>query len=92
MDYSEIHQAIKAKGFTWAMAAEAIGCTPNYLMTVCNGRRKSRRVALAVAFLLNKKVSDVFPDVPEYLENPKHDRAERVARVRKKLEKAGLAA
>lgn len=92
MNYQEIHQALKARGMTWGVAAEAIGCTLSHLMNVCARRAESPRVGNAVSVLIRKRVADVFPDKPRYQNDPKVQRAERLNEARKQLEKAGWAA
>ncbi|MDH5184994.1 MAG: hypothetical protein OEX12_14015 [Gammaproteobacteria bacterium] len=90
MDYSAIHQALKDEGLTWAMAAEAIGCSPHHLMNVSARRAESRPAAVALSALIHLDVAVVFPDVPRYQVDQKAARKERLAAAKAQLEEAGL--
>ena len=90
MKYEAIHQALRANGFTWAMAGEAIGCSGHHVMGVASRRHTSRRAAVAFSALIDKDVSEVFPDVPQYHRDPKAERHARIQEAKAKLESAGL--
>lgn len=66
VNYSDIHAALKKEGFTWAIAAEAIGCSAPNLMAIAGRKGKSHKVANALAVLIGCDVKVVFPDIPEY--------------------------
>lgn len=92
MDYSAIHKAIKDAGLTWATAAEAIGCAPSNLMGVAARRGNSRPVAKRLALLINRDITEIFPDVPAYSEpEPADQRRATVEAARKRLAEAGAA-
>lgn len=90
MNYSAIHQALKDEGLTWAMAAEAIGCTPHHLMNVSARRAESRPAAVAMAALIGRDVAEVFPDIPRYRDDQKAARRARVERAKEQLDSIGL--
>lgn len=41
MNYGAIHQALKDCGYSWRVAAEEIGCTPQHLMNISARRSES---------------------------------------------------
>lgn len=90
MKYEAIHQALNEAGLTWKMAAEAIGCTSHHLMNVSARRCESRPAAVAIATLIGKDVTEVFPDVPRYQEDQSALRRSRIEEAKAKLESAGL--
>lgn len=93
MNYSEIYTALKSEGLSWSYAGKAIGCTPQHVMNVCSRRAESPKVAKSVALLINKNVSDVFPDKPRYQEKDKKEkRASKIADAKSRLAEAGLVA
>jgi hypothetical protein len=74
---------------TWAIAAEAIGCSPSNLMAVANRKAKSREVAKALATLIGHDVKVVFPDIQSYSKpEPKALRAAAVEAARQRLRDA----
>lgn len=90
MNYEAIHQALKEKGYSWRVAGEAIGCTPQHLMNICARRTESQFVAQALAVLIDKSVVEVFPDIPRYQFNKKTMHDLKVLDAKTRLEKAGL--
>jgi len=92
MTYSDIHKALKGKGLTWAIAAKAMGCSPQHLMSVCARRIDSPRIAKAVSLLIGKEVGKVFDDKPKYLIDKKQAREEKILAATALLKEAGLAA
>ena len=90
MNYSAIRTALEGVGLNWTLAAEAIGCSPHHLMNVCARRAESQPAAKALAALIGKEVSDVFPDIPRYQEDRKADRANRLAEAKARLAEAGV--
>lgn len=92
MTYEEIHKELREKGFTWARATEAMGCSVTHLMNTCSGRVESARIAKAVAVLIDKDVIDVFPGKPQYAEDKAAKNKAIVLEAKAKLKAAGLAA
>lgn len=90
MNYTSIHQALKAQGFNWRIASEAIGCSPHHLMNVSARRVESRPVAVALATLVKKDVAIVFPDIPRYQIDHKSVRKHRLSVAKAQLASAGL--
>lgn len=90
MNYKAIHQGLKKKGLTWTMAAEAIGCSPHHVMNISARRAESRPVAAALAALLERDISEVFPDIPRYAEDRKAERRARVEQAKAQLQSAGM--
>lgn len=92
MNYAAIHKALKDVGMTWVIAAEAIGCAPSNLMGVAGRRTQSRPVAKRLALLINRDISEIFPDVPAYSEpDPADQRRLAVEAARQRLADAGAA-
>jgi hypothetical protein len=90
MNYKQIHKCLKDVGLSWVAAGEVIGCTHQHVMNVCARRVESERIAKAVSVLIEKSVSEVFPDVPRYQENRKAERKSRLDEARARLSEAGL--
>ncbi|EEF80865.1 hypothetical protein [Methylophaga thiooxydans] len=66
MNYKQIHQALKAKGLSWLVAGEVIGCTHQHVMNVCARRAESLRVARSISVLIEKDMqqfSGIFPAI-----------------------------
>lgn len=92
MKYKQIHKALKDKGLSWAAVGKALGCSYQHVMNVSARRADSERVAKAVALLIEKDVSEVFPDKPQYWSESKADQKKsRVEKAKALLEEAGLA-
>lgn len=90
VDYGAIRDALKAEGFTWVVAAEALGCSASNLMAVARRDGKSQRAAQGIAALIKLDVKVVFPDIPEYSQpEPKIQRRSAVEAARKRLQAAG---
>ncbi|GAB2927595.1 hypothetical protein [Rheinheimera gaetbuli] len=66
MEATAIKQALYAKGFSFAMIGEALGKGANVVSGVCYRRTTSKDVATAIAKVLDKPVTEVFPDVESY--------------------------
>lgn len=66
MNGEEIRQALHAKGFTLTMLADELGVHSNLIRAVIHRRGTSKSAADAVAKVLGKSVTQVFPDVPSY--------------------------
>ncbi|WP_462171111.1 helix-turn-helix domain-containing protein [Pseudoalteromonas xiamenensis] len=63
MKSDEIKQAVANKGYTLSMIAEALGLDLSSVSGVVCGHTKSKRVAEAVAKIIEKPVHEVFPEV-----------------------------
>lgn len=91
MDYEAIHLALSNQGFSWKVAAEALGRNPSSLMNVAARRSCSRPTARGIAQLLGKRVSEVFPDIPRYAEPSREELHQAmVAKAQNKLKQAKL--
>ncbi|WP_339612322.1 helix-turn-helix transcriptional regulator [uncultured Pseudoalteromonas sp.] len=66
MKAQEIKQAIKAKGYTLSMLADALDVNLATVSGVVCGHTQSLRVAKAISKLLDKSVEEVFPHVESY--------------------------
>lgn len=66
MKAEAIKQALHAKGFTFSMIANELGMTPNMISGVCYRRTTSKNAANAIAKILGKPVTEVFPDIASY--------------------------
>jgi transcriptional regulator with XRE-family HTH domain len=66
MEAEAIKQALRAKGFTFALVGEAIQVNANVVSAVCYRRTTSNPVAQAIAKALDKPITEVFPDVVSY--------------------------
>lgn len=66
MEAEAIKQALHEKGFTFSMIADELGMAPNMLSGVCYRRTTSKKAAEAIAKILDKPVTEVFPDVESY--------------------------
>lgn len=80
MEAEAIKQALRAKGFTFAMIGEVLRVNANVVSAVCYRRTTSHAVAQAVAKALEKPIHDVFPDVPSYAKPSLPRGAERIAK------------
>lgn len=90
MKYEHIHKALKDNGLSWTAVAKALDCSYQHVMNVCARRSESVRVAKAVSLLIEKDVSEVFPDVPSYQSDVKKQNQQTVEKARQKLVQAGL--
>lgn len=90
MKYSEIYKALKDEGLSWADTGKIFACTPQHVMNVCSRRVESPRVAKSISVLINKDVSEVFPDVPRY-QDKEEDRELKISDAKARLVEAGLA-
>lgn len=66
MEAAAIKQALYAKGYSFAMIGEALEVNSNVVSGVCYRRTTSKAVATAIAKVLDKPVTEVFPDVDSY--------------------------
>ncbi len=90
MNYSEIYEALKAKDLNWSLSAKAIGCSTSHLMNVAARRAESKSVAKSLSFLIDKPLSDVFPDIPRYQKDLRAKRESTLADAKARLAEAGL--
>ena len=60
--HKRVKQALKAKGSSFAKVARAEGVKPSTVSLVCNGWRRSRRVELAIANVLELGPEEVWPE------------------------------
>ncbi|MEJ1402528.1 MAG: hypothetical protein RPU61_03290 [Candidatus Sedimenticola sp. (ex Thyasira tokunagai)] len=90
MNYEAIHNALKSEGVSWSVVAESLGCTPQHVMNVCARRAESQRIALAISAILQRDVSEIFPEIPRYKVDRKAERQKRVQVAARRLEAAGL--
>jgi DNA-binding XRE family transcriptional regulator len=90
MNYGAIHQALKDCGYSWRVAAEAIGCTPQHLMNISARRSESQFVARALAALIGKEVEDIFPDIPRYQFNKQTLHDLKVLEAKNRLAESGI--
>ncbi|WP_027670067.1 helix-turn-helix domain-containing protein [Rheinheimera baltica] len=66
MEATAIKQALYDKGYSFAMIGEALDVNANVVSGVCYRRTTSKGVATAIAKVLEKPVTEVFPDVDSY--------------------------
>jgi len=69
MNHETIKSELRKKGYSLAMIAEALDCSPTNIQQVCKRLTQSHRVANAISKVLEREVEAVFPDVPSYAEN-----------------------
>lgn len=62
----EINNGLSLKGVNAAMIAEALKVKPASVSQVISRHSDSKRIATAIAKILEKPVEDVFPDKPQY--------------------------
>lgn len=68
MDHETIKSELRKKGYTLAMIAEALNCSPTNIQQVSKRLNHSLRVATAIATALELPIKKVFSDVPSYLD------------------------
>lgn len=61
MDRVDIQFAIKKKGYTLRRVATKAGVTPSVVTEIVSGRKRSRRVALAISSIVGLPVSKLWP-------------------------------
>lgn len=66
MDAERIKEGLRENGFSLSLIADALGRSPSLVSKVVKRQAKSLEVAKAISRALDKQVSEVFPDVPEY--------------------------
>ena len=87
MDYLEIKKALNDQGLTWTEAAIAIGCSQSHLCNIAAGRTYGKPVARKLALLIGKSITEVFPSIESFKENPKTASKNRIELARQKIEK-----
>jgi len=94
MNGEEIRKALREKNLSFAAIGRALGhSTGEAVSRTCHRKANSRAVANLIANRLGLSVSEIFPDKPEYADEPvavKRMRAETEAREAAKA--AGLVA
>ncbi|GLX86346.1 hypothetical protein tloyanaT_25990 [Thalassotalea loyana] len=68
MNGTEIKAEIRQKGYTLALIAETLKTNPPAVSGVINRHTTSKRIASAICKILDKPLSEVFPDVPTYVD------------------------
>ena len=96
MTKDEILQALRSKGLTTLVVAEALDCTPQHVGMVIARKRESTRIAHGIATALGKPVTEVFPDVDKYRRHrePSHrprDRQKKAAALRAQIRSTAAA-
>ena len=66
MTHEEIKKALRQKGYTLAMIADALGCSATNVQQVSKRITYSMNVAKAIATVLDKPLLEIFDDVPSY--------------------------
>jgi len=66
MDKNQIKKELASSGYDLSMVAEALDKSPSLISKVLARQAKSRFVAEAIARVLDRDVTEIFPDVPEY--------------------------
>jgi len=97
MTYEEILQAIKDAGYNVNIIAELTNRSRTSVYKVFQREMVSHHIAVSVCALLEKPITEVFPDVNEYhCESPEKIKQKKKEEGRKKVEhalkQAGLAA
>lgn len=91
MTHDEIKKALKNNGLNFSALAGASGRTYQSLTQISERKSKSQPAAKIIAAGVGKPISEVFPDIPEYLEPDKEQgKAARVERAKEALRKANL--
>lgn len=87
MDYETIKTELRKKGYTLAMIAAALNCSPTNVQQVCKRITQSFRVAKAIALALELTVIEIFNDVPSYnnVEHFSTSRKERIQSLQQRL-------
>ena len=80
MERETIKTELSKKGYSLAMIAAALDCTPVNVQQVVKRLNHSHRVANAIATVLELPIEKVFPDVPSYA-NPQHFATTRQQRI-----------
>lgn len=63
---NEINTKLAAKGYTATLIAEALSVKPASVSAVINEVSDSKRIAKAVATVLDLPIEEVFPNKPQY--------------------------
>lgn len=94
MTGEEIRLALKDKDLSFAAIGRALGHTTGTAVSrICHREASGRMTARFVANAIGLSVEDVFPDRPEYADEPKDLRKSRAeAELRVKARDAGLVA
>lgn len=80
MDKNQLKKELALLGYDFSMLAQALNRSPSLISKVAGRQAKSRVVAEAFAKLLNRPVTEIFPDVPEYSNDVPTSKASREAR------------
>lgn len=90
MNSTQINAKIKLKGYTSSLISEALNLTPSFVSSVIAGKQKSKRVAIAVAKVIDASIEEAFPNIVEYHPGYKKsdERAAKVAEIRAHLSMA----
>jgi len=87
MDNETMKSELRKKGYSMAMIASALHCSPGNVQQVVSRANHSHRVATAIALVLELPVEEAFPDVPAY-KDVKHftnSRQERIDALEQRL-------
>jgi len=92
MPPNEIRAALRAKGLSPAIIADAVGFSEAHVYHVISRRSRNRRIARALAQALGVPPEELFPEERDYYTapDPNERRSEKVARLREQLNKAGI--
>ncbi|MBL4831623.1 MAG: helix-turn-helix domain-containing protein [Aliivibrio sp.] len=66
MEPEKIKAIIREKGFSLVLIGEELGKTPNAVSAVINRHTTSTYIATAIAKIIGKTITEVFPDVVTY--------------------------
>ena len=91
MTRAEIAEALRAKGITYSIIAEALDVSRQHVQNVVSGFTFSDRVARAIANVLDVEVEKLFPESAHRLREVRAARRlSKVSELRRKFENAGL--
>lgn len=68
MDQDEIYQALKSKGLTTSILADALDVSVPAIFNVIKKGKGSQRIASAISIAINKPLEQVFPYYAKKLE------------------------
>lgn len=91
MNHNEIKKALRDAGLSFTSLAAATGRNPQNFSAVSKRDVKSRPTAMIIAAALEKPIEDVFPDIPQYAEPSREQKAkESVDKAKQLIKAAGL--
>ncbi|MEA1989011.1 helix-turn-helix domain-containing protein [Thiomicrorhabdus sp. Kp2] len=91
MNHDEIKSALAERGYTLAAACEVMGRSYIQFYNVTNRAAKSFYIANSIAVLIDKPVEKVFPDIPQYSDENRPNKSQKLIDDGKaKLKEAGL--